>query len=179
MRLTDKQGKVLDALQWAMIAVLAVLCVSIHIGQKYGGEGREVAKETTYMKIYESQKISELKKKNKALYDSVTKLSSMKPESAVEIRYRYKHTTDTIKVTEFVESPDSVYHYTGGNDTVKTEVDVKAVDLEWCKVSTTIDDKFTIVNRSDGKLNETEIGHSANVEITGVDTWHRKKKLKE
>lgn len=179
MKLTDKQQRFIDIIQWVLIGFLMLLCFVVFIGNKNLKRERDIQREDTYIKIYESQKISELEKKNKALYDSLMKKSDKEPESAIEIRYKYKYKTDTIKVTEFVVSDDSIYHYSHDNDTVKTNIDIKAKDLDWCKVDAQINDKFTIINRTDGNENETTINHSSNVEITGVDAWHRKRTFKD
>jgi hypothetical protein len=179
MKLTDKQQRFIDIIQWVLIGFLMLLCFVVFIGNKNLKRERDIQREDTYIKIYESQKISELEKKSKALYDSLMKKSDKEPESAIEIRYKYKYKTDTIKVTEFVVSDDSIYHYSHDNDTVKTNIDIKAKDLDWCKVDAQINDKFTIINRTDGNENETTINHSSNVEITGVDAWHRKRTFKD
>ena len=179
MRLTDRQQSFIDTVQWLLIGLLMLLCVVVFIGNKNLKRDRDIRRENTYIKIYESKKISELEKKNKALYDSLMKKSDKEPESAIEIRYKYKYKTDTIKVTEFVVGNDSIYHYSHDNDTVKTNIDIKAKDLDWCKVNAQINEKFTIINRTDGNENETTINHSPNVEITDVDAWHRKRTFKD
>lgn len=179
MKLTDKQQKFIDAIQWLLIGLMVLLCMVVFIGNRNLKRERDIQREETYIKIYDSQRIAELEKKNKALYDSLMKKSDKEPESAIEIRYKYKYKTDTIKVTEFVVSDDSIYHYSHDNDTVKTNIDIKAKDLDWCKVDAQINEKFTIINRTDGNENETTINHSSNVEITGVDAWHKKRTFKD
>lgn len=181
MALTHKQKLWIDVVQWALIAVLLGICCVVFIGNKNLKHERDIAKEELYIKIYQSQTIEELKKKNKELYDSVMSINNGKDaESALQILYKYKYKTDTITKTEFVLSEDSVYHYVSDNDTIKTEIDVKAKDLAWVKSNTEIRDKFTIINRTDGKgNNETTINHSANVEIEKVDAWRRKTSWKD
>lgn len=179
MKLTDRQQKIVDVVQWILIVFLLITCAVVFIGNKHLKREKEIIKEDTYIKIYESQKIAELEKKNKALYDSLMLKSEKQPESAVEIRYKYKYKTDTVKVTEFVMSDDSIYHYTNDNDTIKTDINIKAKDLEWCNVNAVINDKFTIINRVDGNEVETTINHSPNVEITNVDAWHVKTTWKD
>lgn len=179
MKLTDKQQKFIDIIQWVLIGVLMMLCVIVFIGNRSLKRERDIHREETYIRIYDSQKIAELEKRNKALYDSLMKKNDKTPESAIEIRYKYKYKTDTIKVTEFVVGNDSIYHYSHDNDTVKTNIDIKAKNVEWCKVDAQINEKFTIINRTDGNENKTTINHSPVVEITGVDTWHRKRTFKD
>ena len=180
MAISNKTKKIIDITQWLIIGILLVACAVVFIGNKKLKERQHVINDETYIKIYESQAIETLKKKNKALYDSLMVERGRKPESAIEIRYKYKYVTDTITKTEFVQTEDSVYHYASDNDTVKTEIDLKASDLDWVNVRTTISDKFTIINRTgdDGTV-ETTINHSPNVEIEHVDTWHVKKTWKD
>ena len=173
-KLSDKTQKVIDIIQWICIIFLLFICITGSIFKKTDKfiNNVEYQKEQSYVKIYESQNIENLKKENQQLYDSIKKLKDV--ESAVEIRYVYKYNTDTIKVQEFIHNDvDSVYHYMADNDTVAYEMDIKATDLRWVKGNFTINDKFTIINRENDNLNQTMIEHSPNVSIENVDTWHR------
>lgn len=174
MKLTDGQKKLIDIIQWVCIIVLLVICISNSFFKSSDNFISDVdyQKEQTYVKIYESQKLETLKKRNKELYDSIKLLSNV--ESAVEIRYVYKYETDTIKVTEFVKNDvDSIYHYNGTNDTINYNIDVKASELKWVKSDFTINDKFVIINREKDGQNQLLVDHGDNVSITGVDAWHR------
>ena len=170
---TSKQW--LEVAKWLLIVLLSCMCAVVYVGKQSAQRERDIVKEDAYIKIYDSQTIEALKKQNRELYDSVTALNGRKPESALQIRYRYVTKTDTITKTKFIQTEDSVYHYTQDNDTIRTEIDVKAKDLQWCKTSTIINDQFTIITRKgdDGSV-ETTVGHSPNVDITGVDAWHAK-----
>ena len=179
MALTEKQAKWVDIAQWCLIFILIAICASICISKHRQQPKNEGGNDSVYTVIYNSQKIEELKKKNKALYDSLMVERNKKPESAIEIRYKYKYKTDTVTVDKFALREDSVYEYVSDNDTIRTEIGVKATDLKWVNVNATINDKFTIITRTDGNSNETTIGHSDNVEITGVDVWHKKKTFKD
>lgn len=173
MKLTDKQKKIIDIIQWICIIVLLAICIrhSFKSSEHFISD-TDYQKEQTYVKIYESQKLETLKKKNKELYDSLQALSNA--ESAVEIRYIYKYETDTIKVTEFVyNETDSIYHYENDNDTIKYEIDVKAQDLKWLRSNFSVNDKFTIINREMNGQNQLLVNHGNNVTIENVDAWHR------
>ena len=188
MALSNKSKRVIDVIQWVLIGVLMFACAVVFFGNEKLKKERDRARDEVYVKIYESQSIEALKKKNKELYDSLQTANSRKPESALEIRYKYKFLTDTITKTKFVEvqpeleadSNFTVYHYESDNDTIQTKIDVMAQDLQWVNVNAVIHDKFTIINRvgTDGTV-ETTIGHSANTEIEHVDAWHRKKTWKD
>lgn len=180
MNLSSRQKTVIDVVQWILIAVLIACCIVVFIGKKNAIRERDIAKENAYTKIYQTQTIEELKKKNRELYDSITAISDKKPESAILVKYKYITRTDTVRHTEFVRGKDSVYHYVKDNDTIKTEIDIKAKELEWCKTNTEINDKFTVITRTgDNGTVETTIGHSSNVEIQQVDAWKRKPTFKE
>lgn len=175
---TIEQNKLLDIIQWVIIVFLMVVCVG-HSVSKCSRDKKdeiELRKEQTYIKIYESQNIKQLKEKNEALYDSINKLKNA--ESGIEIRYVYKYVTDTIKVDRFVyNSNDSVYHYMTDNDTISCEFDVKAQQLEWVKNRFTVNDKFMIINREKDGENQLIINHGPNVEVTDVDAWHRQNNI--
>ena len=118
-------------LRLGLLFVLAIACFVVFMGNRQIKHEREIAKEETYIKIYESQTIEQLKKKNKKLYDSLMVVSDKKPESAIVIKWKYKYITDTIYAESFTQDEDSVYHYVSDNDTVRTEIDVAARELAW------------------------------------------------
>ena len=174
MKLTDGQKKIIDVIQWVCIIVLLVLCIRhsmLSSSEKFISDV-DYQKEQTYVKIYESQKLETLKKRNKELYDSIKALSNV--ESAVEIRYKYKYETDTIKVVEFVyNDTDSVYHYANDNDTINYEIDVKAQNLKWLHSKFSVNDKFRVINREKDGQNQLFVEHGDNVTVENVDAWHR------
>lgn len=173
MKLTDKQKKIVDILQWILIVVLFIVCVfgTIFKSSNDIKNDFEYQKEQTYVKIYESQNLESLKKENKELHDSIKKLSNV--ESAIEIKYVYKYITDTIKNNDFeYNGSDSIYHYKQDNDTIALEIDVKAKELDWVKNKFTINDKFMIINREKDGTNQTIIHHNPNMEISDVSTYH-------
>lgn len=175
----NKIQVIVDIIQWILIIVL-IFVIGFMWYKKHNTTIDEnvVKTEQNYVKIYESQKISELEKENKELYDSIKNLQNV--ESAIEIKYVYRTKTDTITVEKFTQKieEDSIYYVELDNDTVKTNIEIKANDLKWCSVQTEINDKFTIITQNDEDTNEviTEIEHSPNVEITDVAPWHEKKK---
>lgn len=180
MRLSDKQKKCIDIAQWIMIGILMITCAIVYIGKRNLSKERDIQKDNTYAKIYDSRSIADLKRENRALYDSLKKKSDMTPDIALEIKYKYRYKTDTIKSKEFVLQKDSIYHYSHNNDTIETNIDIKAKDLSWCKVDATINDKFTIINRRQGNHNQiTVTPQSKNVEIQNVTAWHKKTSWKD
>lgn len=178
MKLTDKQKNVIDIVQWVCIILLLAVSLFLYFNRNNRKfiTDTEYQKEQTYVKIYESQEIASLKKINQSLHDSIKNMKNV--EYAVEVRYKYKYQTDTIKVTEFVEREDSVYHYHSDNDTIVNDTYVKAKDLQWMQANITINDRFTIINREQDDMNQTFVTHSPLVEIDNVDVWHRKENAK-
>ena len=167
-------------LRLGLLAVLIGACCVVFMGNRQVNRDRDIAKEETYIKIYESQAIEALKKKNRELYDSLMVVSDKKPESAIVIKYKYKYITDTLYVDNFVQDEDSVYHYVDDNDTIRTEIDVAARELAWMKVQHTFDSRFMIINRvGENNTVETTINHAPNIEIESVDAWHKKKSFKD
>lgn len=179
-KLTEKQKKWIDIAQWVLIVFLLAICIGGRFTQSRENNrlSAEYQREQTYIKIYDSQQIEALRKTNQSLHDSIKGLRNA--ETAVEIRYKYKHTIDTVYSVEFIkdELNDSIYHYTADNDTVRVELDVKAAQLDWIKGNIDINDKFQVINTEEDGLNKMYINHSPNVEITGVDAWHRVDKQK-
>lgn len=168
--------KIIDIVQWVLIVLLIGVACFIYFGKKQHVDEKIQQTEESYVKIYESQKMAALEKENKQLYDSIKNLQNV--ESVVEIKYIYKTTTDTITVEKFTQKEDSVWTVEVDNDTVKTNIEIKANELKWCNVSTEINDKFTLITQSDEDTNEviTEVKHSPNVEIQETTMWHKKKK---
>lgn len=175
MKLSDRQKKIIDIIQWICIIFLLMVCITGSIFKKSDNDfikDTEYQKEQAYVKIYESQTIESLKKENRELYDSIRRLNDV--ESAIEIRYKYKYVTDTITKTEFVyNTNDSVYHYHNDNDTITCDIDVKANNIEWIQNRFTINDRFMIINREKDGMNQTFINHGENTTVDAVDTWHR------
>lgn len=175
--------KTIDIIQWVLIigliVMLAVQGANYQQAKKDLVTSAEYIKENTYIRIYESQKLNKLKRENKELYDSISKLQNV--ESGMIIKFREHYNTDTIKVDRFIVKHDtvnnlvdSIYHYAQDNDTVKLDIDVKAKQLQWMKADFTINDKFVIINREKDGQNETIISHGGNTTIDGTAMWHRK-----
>jgi hypothetical protein len=181
--------KALDILQWVLIIGLFVMLLIQGLfyqqAQKDLVTAAEYNKQNTYVRIYESQKLNKLKRENRELYDSISKLKDV--ESGMIIQFREHYNTDTVR--EFTVQHDtvykngeliidSIYHHTQSNDTVNLNIDVKAKELQWVTADFTISDKFIIINREKNGVNETAINHSGNTIIEGTTMWHRQEDKK-
>lgn len=171
--MNDKWKKIVDIIQWLLIIILGIMLLISYNRAKtiVRNEEKIIQTETTYTKIYESQQIATLEKTNKELYDSIAKLKNA--ESAIKIKYIYKVTTDTITVEHFNEVEDSLYEYNESNDTISTNIQIKANDLKWCNVKTEICDGFTITNSNEDGTVTTSINHSSNMDIQDMQTWRK------
>lgn len=179
-------SKVADIIKWVFIIALSAILVIQ--GVYYNRVKKDLVTSTeynrgnTYARIYESQKLNKLKKENKALYDSISKLQNV--ESGMVIKFREHYNTDTISVEKFVlisdaaNKDDSIYNYTQDNDTVNLNINVKAKELKWVNADFSIHDQFMIVNREKDGVNQTFINHSDNSTIENTTMWHRQAKTK-
>lgn len=177
----NKLQKVIDIIQWVLIILLSIFCIGVFLYRDTFVENYNLNKisrtDSTYIRIYTTQKISELERMNKALYDSLKHMKDV--ESAVEVKYVYKYKTDTVYVDKFVVGNDSVYTYRNDNDTVSTEIKIKAKDLEWCNVDSEINDKFTVITRENDGNVQTSITHSENVTVSDANMWKRKETFRD
>lgn len=184
--------KTIDVIQWVFIIGLSLMLVVMTTNyQRVKRDlvtNAEYNKENTYIRIYESQKLDKLKRENRGLYDSISKLKDV--ESGMVIKFVQRYKTDTIKSDkfiikrdtiikydgngEFAQSIDSVYHYNEDNDTVNLSIDVKARELQWITTDFKIRDQFMIINREKDGVNQTIVNHSPNTTIEGTTMWHRK-----
>lgn len=174
IKLTDRQKKAIDVVQWICIIFLLIVCVLGTFLKPSNNDfvnDAEYKKEQAYVKIYESQSIEALKKENKELYDSIRRMQDV--ESAVQVKYVYKVKIDTIMVEKFTEGHDSIYHYSNTNDTLSCNLDIKAKELKWVKGDFTVNDNFMVINREKDGLNQTLVTHGPHVTINDVDAWHR------
>lgn len=176
MKISERTKNIIDILQWILIIISIGACFYIYFNKKETNT-QEIIQEQNdrYVKIYDSQRIASLEKENKELYDSIQKLKNV--ESAIQIKYVYKYSTDTVFVPVKESVLDSIYNYTYDNDTLKYYLTIKADRLEWHKTRFELHDKFTIININDNDRITTVIDHSPNVDIENTTTWHKKRKF--
>ena len=87
MKLSDRQKKIIDIIQWICIIFLLMVCITGSIFKKSDNDfvkDTEYQKEQTYVKIYESQTIERLKKENRELYDSIKRLNAVESACIAE-----------------------------------------------------------------------------------------------
>ena len=178
--MTAKVKKIIDIIELIIIIALVIICVFIYNNKKGNVEQQDTVfeDETVYTKIYESQKIETLKKKNEELYAEIERMKDV--ESALKIKYKYKYFTDTIYVPSEYNTADSLYYYKDDNDTISYELYINATNLKWHKTNFEINDNFTIINKkTDDNTNTLLLKHSDNVSIVNVDAWNKKTTFKD
>ena len=94
--------KTIDIVQWIFIAVLAVMLIVQGINYRQAKKdlvtSAEIIKKNTYTRIYESQKLNKLKKENKELYDSISKMQDVESGMIIKFVEKYKSLIKTLKL---------------------------------------------------------------------------------
>ena len=133
----------------------------------------------TYTKIDKDKTISELKKENKALYDSI---KGFKDQVTFLAQFKYKkvYVTDTIYIKEqIVSNKDTIrtFSYSNGkNDSINYKLDIGSItEPNWYKLNITIHDDFTIINKHEHGLNNTTINSGNNGLIEDVTIFNKKR----
>lgn len=177
----EKKVKILDYIQWGVIGILLVICYFQATRLHDVKDEMTTRTEESYIKIYDSQTIEDLRLRNRRLEDSIKSLSSL--ESVTEIKYVIKHHTDTVyrdspfymvKEDSVSTQPnDSIYHYEEKTDTISYTLDIKADNLYWHRLDFEVDDDLMLINREDNGIVSTSVmGNYGYVE--DMNAWHRK-----
>jgi hypothetical protein len=154
-------------------------------------EGVEAIDSTnTYSKVYYDTEISNLKKKNKELYDSL-QVNRNKVSYLLQFKYQKEYTTGVVHVKDknqasteqtiipTIEEKDSTYTYSSvPNDTMMYKLQVNSSrEPNWYSLNVKMSDRFTIVNKSDDNgLNVITIDPQNNGSISDVTTFKKKQK---
>lgn len=144
----------------------------------------------TYSKVYYDTEISNLKKKNKELYDSL-QVNRDKVSYLLQFKYQKEYTTGVVHVKDknqtsteqttipTIEEKDSTYTYSSvPNDTMMYKLQVNSSrEPNWYSLNVKMSDRFTIVNKSDDNgLNVITIDPQNNGSISDVTTFKKKQK---
>lgn len=141
-----------------------------------------------YRKIYYEKEISSLKNTNKALYDSI---KNYKDQVSWLVQFKYEKEYDTgVVVTKPVEESDEtdtisvskpeITEFTYANelnDTMNYKLSIGATsEPYWYRLNVALSDKFTIINKDKGDLNDVTIGGEHQGTISDVTVFTRKEK---
>ena len=140
----------------------------------------------TFNKIYYDTQISNLKKKNKELYDSL-KTCRDQITYLVQFKYEKKYSTGKVltkpnKKDEKKENADTVsttYEYANSEkDTLNYVLKINSQkEPNWYLLDVTVSDKFTIVNKSgDDGMNLITINGENHGDISDVTVFKKKDK---
>lgn len=136
-----------------------------------------------YHKIYYDSKLSDLKKENKELYDSL-KDSKDVIDYLVQFKYQKEHSTGIVHInkhdTIFVgntNEPRTFVYTSEPNDTFEYKLSINSErEPNWYSLDTKFKEKFTIVNKEDDNgLNHITIGGEQHGDVTDVTVFKKKK----
>lgn len=171
--------KVIHIGQWIVIGLLTIACFCFwwKSSKNVVSDANYNKSETQYVNISSDKSLSELKKVNEELYDSIKKLSNIK--EAIQIKYVTRYNSDTVYIGKVYQAKDSTYHYTHTSDTINYKLDIKGCNVKWFKLGFSIQDSLMIVTRSNNNQNETTITHSDITDINDVTVYIPKKTFKD
>jgi hypothetical protein len=169
-------------LKYIPYLIIAILCFSFYYYIN-GNKAKEltdfnVTKNGKVTTNYYDEKISQLKKENKSLYDSIKGLSDV--ESAVKIIYKKKYDTDTVFLEKNISKNDTLKTYTYENpvktDTFNYKLMIGSTNSpSWYRINVSVGDDFTIINRKKGNINQTIVDTKTDADIK-VTPFHAKQK---
>lgn len=168
-------GKVLEIVKWVIIIIMSFIIVMMWKSNKELNSNYEAYKrDGTYLVTYQSQTISELKKKNKELYDSIDGINNVK--QAVIIKYKYEYKGDTVFIDRIIPPIDNkLYTFEKKSDTISYNLSIKGKEIEWYKVDFTLNDKLTLINREEDGNNQLTINTSnGGGSIDGTQVFNKK-----
>ena len=171
-----------------IIAILSFKLCSVYMEtEKHVDHIVTVNNNGKFQKIFNDRELSELKMENKHLYDSIKGLEEQITYLAT-FKYKYEHIGDTIKNASndsIVESDNdtttNIYKYYNPklDDAFKYELTIGSKKpIDWYKLDFTLDDKFIIVNRKEGNVNETTIESENKGNVEGGFTYSKSNKKK-
>lgn len=171
--------KLIKYAQWLTFILLATACFCLwhKTNNNLISDTQYNKNETQYVSISSDKSLSELKKENQILYDSLKKISNVK--EAIQIRYITSYSTDTVFVGKNIQAKDSTYHYSHNSDTIKYNLDINGNNVKWFKLNFALQDSLMIITRSNNGQNETTITHSNNTTVDNVTVYTPKRTFKE
>ena len=167
-------GKVLEIIKLVLIVLMSVTIIVLWKNNGVLKSSYEAyKKDGTYVKMYQSQTIKELKKQNKELYDSIKDIKNVK--QAVIIKYKYKYNGETIYVDRTLPIENNIYKFTKNTDTISYVLTVKSDTIDWYKLDFSLNDKLTLINREENGNNEVTINTSnGGSTIIGTEIFNKK-----
>lgn len=165
--------------QWIAIVLLTIACFCFwwKSNKSIVSDANYNKTSTQYVNVASDKSLSELKKENEELYDSIKNLTNVK--EAIQIKYVTRYNSDTVYIGNVIQEKDSTYHYTHTSDTIKYSLDINGSNVKWFKLGFSVQDSLMIVTRSNNGQNETTIVHSDKTDINDVTVFVPKTSLSQ
>ena len=166
-----------------LIGIIAFLSVCIfNLTHNVSDKKNEIYSLQEYGKsiqIYYDREISELKKENKNLYDSIKSYKN-DLDYALSFKYDRKYIVDTVfieKEKDMIEH-SNIYTYNGSkNDSLEYKLTIGSfIEPSWYMLDISVKDEFTIINRSLYDRYYTEISSSNGGIISDITAFKQKSK---
>ena len=129
------------------------------------------------IQIHYDREISDLKRENKVLYDSI-KCYKNDLDFALKFKYEKKYVTDTVFIEKDKEiiQMSNTYTYEGNkNDSLYYKLMIgSVVEPKWYNIDVIVKDEFTIINRKLYDRYLTEISSSNNGNISDITAFKPK-----
>lgn len=171
--------KIIQIGQWIAIVLLTIACFCFWCksNKSVVSDANYNKTSTQYVNVASDKSLSELKKENEELYDSIKNLTDVK--EAIQIKYVTRYNSDTVYIGNVIQEKDSTYHYTHSSDTIKYSLDINGSKVKWFKLGFSVQDSLMIVTRSNNGQNETTIVHSDKTDINDVTVFVPKTSLSQ
>lgn len=166
-----------------ILLIITILILGIKLNYEMGKRNKlltdpivvENGDSGRYSVIYYSQDSYKwLKSQNQDLYDSLKKYKNQ-IDFITQFNYYKEYKTDTVVVdTTSVNEDVAVYEYTNEpNDSLQYNLTIgSTVPPRWYMLKMSVADQFTIVNKSDGDLNNTSIESKNGGELSSVIVYN-------
>lgn len=179
----DKNMKILliDIVQYIIIITLGVICVLQSIRNKTDVYKLQefVTEKGDYNQVYFDMKLSELKKINEELYDSIQHYKDV--EYALRLELSKKYQIDTVK-TDSIKPNECVNVYAfenNPNDSIHYMLKIgSTVKPKWYALDLKIHETLFLYNRKQYEMNQAIIDSKNNFEITDATFYHKQEKKK-
>lgn len=88
MKLSDKQQKIVDIVQWILIVIMMFVCTIVFVDDyTLAQREKELKQKNAYIKIYDSHKIDHIERENKMLKDSILILNERLEKKSSVLNY--------------------------------------------------------------------------------------------
>lgn len=129
-----------------------------------------------YISVNLDKEIKDLKKENRALYDSIKEYKN-EITFLSQFKYEKEYVIDTVFVKEPLKEENvKTFTYSNNSDTIDYTLNIgSAQEPNWYNLKFKLKDELTIINRNnDNGLNKTTIESTNNANIENVTVFNKK-----